>query len=991
MKRMERLIQYFIILFLCTARVYAQAPVISNIEPVEGHPNTRVVITGTGFGSNASALRVWFDHVQGSVVTATDLAIEVTVPVQARYQNVEVINLTTRLSAKSRVKFLSSYNGTTFDPTKFQSSIISSNTVPVFDICSCDMDLDGKPDLAGTKNVSGTDLVILHNKSTIGAVSFDRYDKANLAALNINQPTESITCGDLNGDGKPDLVATRGGTTANSFYVFRNTSTTTPDFATPIEIFTDPGQVSRQVFIRDLNGDGKPEIIVANSAASSILYVFENQSTGGNIAFNTANPVRVPVVGAPNTLALEIQDFDNDGRADIVATQNQGSNLFFLKNLSGTTISFAPAVVINAPGTFNDLSSGDFNKDGKLDLVVTSVFGTQSFVFLNKSTGGSNPFPSTPTVPAESITLITAGGPFGAEVEDINGDGFPDIIINNRGNTNISIFLHNKNTSSPGFTTAPINAGKNGWFSEVGDFDGDGKPDIVFTQAVTTGPNTVTILRNANCHQPLILNEAPIKICPGQTVDLEAIKLPGLTYEWKKDGSNFKGPGADAFASVTAAGSYTVTAVGETGTCTITSSVFVVDSGSGSIPTTAVINPITSACLGANLTINAVAQTGAAYLWKGPNGFNTETAVPQLVLSNITSGQAGIYTLQLRIGDCLGDEDSEQASVIEVGNFNVGSNVAGQVCQGTPVTLNVNTSSGRTYQWIKDGADVSGQTSATFAVTQPGAYKVRVSFGGCTKETDPFPVSFFSQPVANFTLPAAVCIGEELTFTNTSTVDNTATVTYTWNFGDGNTSTNQSPTYRYTTLPTQNPRLSIAYTGVTGCTSSVNKSITVNTATIPQITSDVSDLCPDDEAVLRVSDGFISFVWSNSETTQEIRVSQPGKFTVETRDANGCEGEANIEILPKVDCAEVPTVVPNMFSPNGDNQNDRWIITGENLDDCTLKVFDERGMRVYEKAGYDPVGWDGTFNGKVVTAGVYYYVFSCPDRKVKTGSVLIVK
>lgn len=983
---------YTLIFLVFATSCFAQIPIISNIEPLQSFPGNSVVINGSGFGNNAASLRVFFDHVQGTVVSASDGSIEVIVPPQARYENIEVINVTTGLSTKSRLKFLPSFNGDTFNPSKFQSQIISSNTVPVFDMCSCDLDGDGKPDLAGTKNVAGTDLIVLHNKSTIGTPLFDRYDKDNLASLNINQPTENIACGDLNGDGKPDLIATRGGASANSFYIFRNTSAATPAFAAPVEVFLNAGQTLRQIEIRDLNGDGKPELIIANSANSGFLYVIENQSSGGNITFNTASPVQVPVTGAPNTLAVEVQDFDNDGRPDIIASQNQGSNLFFIKNLSGTSLSFAPATLINLPGTFNDISSGDFNKDGKMDLAVTSVFGTQSFVLLNKSNAGSTPFPSTASVLAESITLITAGGPFGVEIEDINGDGFPDVIINNRGNTNISIFLHNQNLTTPGFTASPINAFKNGWFSIVGDFDGDAKPDIAFTQAVTTGPNTITILRNSNCHQPKITNEAPIKICSGQTKTLEAIKLPGLTYEWKKDGVNFKGPGADAFADVTLAGSYTVEAIGEAAVCTLTSVAFVVESGTGSIPTDAVINPITPVCPGADLTITAVSQTGASYLWSGPNGFASETAVPQLVIPDIDATKAGTYTLKLKIGDCIGEEDSEQAAIVDVGNVNIGSNVSGQVCQGTPVTLNVNSLTGRTYQWIKDGVDIGGQTSTTLNVTQAGVYKLRITFSGCSEETSDFPVSFFTQPVADFNVPASACLGNEVIFTNSSTVDNTATVVFNWNFGDGNTSTEQSPIHTYISVPTQNPSLSISYVGVTSCTNAINKSISINSAIQPVITSDVTEICPGDEAVLRVNDGFSSITWSTSAITQEITITEPALISVTTIDANGCEGTANLEITQVADCSEPEIIIPNMFSPNGDNQNDNWIVAGiEGLSDCEMKVFDERGMRVYEKKGFEPTGWDGTFNGKIVPSGVYYYVFTCPGRKAMTGSVLIVK
>ncbi|NBW35891.1 MAG: PKD domain-containing protein [Cytophagia bacterium] len=989
---MRSLYFYLFTTLIFATAAYGQAPVIANIEPVKAFPDNHIIITGSGFGNSTASLKVFFDHVQGNVTSASDNAIQVTVPPQARYENVEVVNLTTRLSAKSKFKFLSSFNGATFDPSKFQSTIISSNSVPVFDLCSCDLDSDGKPDLAGSKNVGGTDLIILHNKSTVGTPAFDRYDKTNLSVLDINQPTENIACGDLNGDGKPDLIATRSGATANSFYIFKNISGATPSFEAPIQITLNAGQTLRQIEIRDLNGDGKPELIIANSASNSFLYVIENQSTGGNIIFNTASPVQVPVTGSPNTLALEVQDFDSDGRPDIIVTQNQGSNLFFIKNLSSAALSFAPATLINLPGTFNDVSSGDFNNDGKLDLVVTSVFGTQSFVLLNKSIAGSTPFPSTASVPAEAITLITAGGPFGVEIEDINGDGFPDVIINNRGNTNISIFLHNKNVTTPGFVASPINAFRNGWFSRVGDFDGDAKPDIVFTQAVTTGPNTITILRNANCHQPLITNEVPLKICPGQTIRLQAIKLPGLTYEWFKDAATFKAPSADAFADITLAGSYTVKAVGESAACSLTSPAFEVESGSGTIPTDAVINPITAACPGADLTINAVAQPGASYIWSGPNGFTSETAIPTLTINDIDATKAGIYTLKLKIGDCVGNEDSEQATLVEVGNVNIGSNVSGQVCTGTPVTLNVSALAGRTYQWIKDGVDIGGQTATTLNVTQAGIYKLRITFSGCSDESADFPVSFVTQPVASFTAPTSVCEGETVNFTNSSTVDNTATVVYTWNFGDGNTSTDQSPTHTYTTAPTQNPSLSISYTGVAGCTSTISNALTINVAIQPEVTSDVTEICPGDEAVLRVNNGFTSITWSNNQTTQEITITAPALLTVTTIDANGCEGSGSIEITQVADCSEPEIIIPNMFSPNGDAQNDNWIVSGiTSGNDCEMKVFDERGMRVFEKKGFEPTGWDGTFNGKTVPSGVYYYIFTCPGKKPLTGSLLIVK
>src|SRR6188768_1721550 len=147
--------RYLFLIAICFASfipAIAQQPVIANIDPMNTYPLDTVLITGSGFSATAASLQVWFDHVKGTIVRSSEFSILVAVPAQAKYHNVEVINLATRLSAKSTSKFLSSFSGTTFDPTKFQSVDLSANTPSVFDICSGDLDGDGKPDLIGTRN-----------------------------------------------------------------------------------------------------------------------------------------------------------------------------------------------------------------------------------------------------------------------------------------------------------------------------------------------------------------------------------------------------------------------------------------------------------------------------------------------------------------------------------------------------------------------------------------------------------------------------------------------------------------------------------------------------------------------------------------------------------------------------------------------------------------------------------------------------------------------
>ncbi|MGC3945183.1 MAG: FG-GAP-like repeat-containing protein [Chryseolinea sp.] len=970
------------VLCLCTS-LYAQQPVVSKVEKISDYTQATVLISGSGFGASASSVQVWFDQVRGSIVSLKDNAITATVPPEARLHNVEVINTASHLSAKSSLKYMSSYSGEGFNTSKLAAPLIFSSTTSVFDLYSCDLNLDNKPELIGTKFESpSTDIIILQNQSTPGNLAFNTIDKTTLPALNLNAPTGHVVCGDLNGDGKPELVASRSGATANSLYVLENTSSGTVSFATRVELLLDAGHFARQVAIQDLNRDGKPEIIVANSF-NSVLYVFVNQSTSGTLSISPT-PVKITMSGVPNSLALEVQDMDNDGRADIVLTQNQGSSIYLLKNISTSTVAFSAPTIIPIPGSFNDLSSADFNGDGLLDLVATSVFNAQVLVLLNKSTSSVFTF-------APAVTLTTGTGPFGSDVSDLNGDGFPDIVIPNRGVAAIDVFLHNGNLASPGFAKTTISTGKTNWFVRAGDLDGDAKPDIAYTSFTAPTSYSIEILRNKNCYQPKILNDAALTLCSGQSANLQAVPSPTASFNWLNNSVSFKN-GTDNFAAVTLAGSYTVTATSEAGACALTSAPVVVSTSAATAPATPVITPVGPVCNGQPINFSTTAVAGASYMWTGPTNFSATETTNTLTIPSAGVSNTGTYALKLKVGSCVSDPGTVDVQVVSLGSFSVSSSASGPVCQGQSVTLSTTSGAGYGYQWVKDGGDISGATNNTLAVTQSGNYKVRVSFTTCNSETTELPVVILTAPVSGYSLQTSACIGENVPFTSTASVDSRATVNYQYAFGDATSSTSPNAAHSYTTAQTYVTSLTVSYQGVTGCTHSVSKSIAITTAEIPEILADVSEACPGDAVVLTLNNSYPSAVWSNGASGISISVDQPGNYSVNTTDANGCKGIDDIEIILKSDCGEVVVLIPNMFSPNGDTRNDRWVIPGlETHQNCTMSVFDDKGVRVFRQSEYPNDGWDGSFNGKPLPDGVYYYYLACPDSKPKTGSVTIVR
>src|SRR5260221_2238528 len=302
----------FICLFAAVSS-FAQAPVINDISTLKTGPSQKIVITGSGFNATAGNNIVWFDHVKGTVTAATIYSLEVQVPLQARFSNVEVINLGNNLSAKSKLKFLPSYGGVSLpDVTKFTTATPVATPYldcnELFDVASCDLYLDGKPDLVTSRGgptspAAITDLFIYQNTSSgIGSISFARFDKTNLAALNVGSPTANVACGDLNGDGKPDIVASRGGTsTRNEVFILKNTAVPpvspapgTMAFSSQAKLLLDVGEFAFRISIRDLNGDGKPEIVVSNAhddliaTTDNVIYVFPNQSTLSTISFGAS-------------------------------------------------------------------------------------------------------------------------------------------------------------------------------------------------------------------------------------------------------------------------------------------------------------------------------------------------------------------------------------------------------------------------------------------------------------------------------------------------------------------------------------------------------------------------------------------------------------------------------------------------------------------------------------------------------------------------------
>src|SRR5262249_14690920 len=179
-------------------------------------------------------------------------------------------------------------------------------------------------------------------------------------------PPSTVAVGDLNGDGKPDLVANAPDGTVN---VLLNKGDGTGTFGTAQGYAL--GGAATAVAVGDFNGDGKLDIVA--NAAGGMVNVLLNKGDGTG-TFGTAQGYALG--GAATSVA--VGDFNHDGKLDIVTT---GAEMDVLLNNGGGT--FGPAQKVGPAGS--SVIAADFNGDGFADLAQIDGSGTSIDVLLNKA------------------------------------------------------------------------------------------------------------------------------------------------------------------------------------------------------------------------------------------------------------------------------------------------------------------------------------------------------------------------------------------------------------------------------------------------------------------------------------------------------------------------------------------------------------------------------------------------------------------------------
>lgn len=349
---------------------------------------------------------------------------------------------------------------------------------------AADANGDGEPDLV-VANYNGNTVSVLFNLTAPGATSVSFTAQRSFATG--TQPY-CVSATDVNGDGKPDVVASNVG--SNSVSVLLNTTVpgaSTPSFADQQTFATESQPYC--VAAANVNGDGAIDLLTANIASNSVS-VLLNTTVIGTASLGFAAAQEFATLSAPRGVATA--DVNGDGRVDVIAAcsgVNYASVLLNTTAAGATAPSFAPQLGFAMGFNPQAVAMADMNGDGKPDMLVGSPGGLS--VRLNTTAPGA----STPSFGSNQQTAVGSNTQ-SLVVTDLNGDGKADVIVANQSDAQVTVVL---NTIAPGATTTSFSApqsfatGASPNAVIATDLNGDGKPDLVATNSTSS---TFSVLFN---------------------------------------------------------------------------------------------------------------------------------------------------------------------------------------------------------------------------------------------------------------------------------------------------------------------------------------------------------------------------------------------------------------------------------------------------------------------------------------------------------------
>ena len=366
-------------------------------------------------------------------------------------------------------------------------------------------------------------------------------------------------------------------------------------------------------------------------------------------------------------------------------------------------------------------------------------------------------------------------------------------------------------------------------------------------------------------------------------------------------------------------------------------------------------------CPGQSLILDATIP-GASYNWQN----DSTDAV-------YTVSASGLYWVEVISAEGCTQSDSIVISYSALPDAELGNDTL--LCQGEELLLDV-TNPGATYQWQDNS------TTSSYTVTDPGFYWVEVTNADGCSNSDSVTI--------DFSIPPVVSLGNDTVFCEGQSYDlilNIPGVTYEWQ----NDSTDSIFTVSSSGL------YWVEATNADGCSNSDSVDIKITNLKADFSYEEIP--CTDQIQFINLSSDTLSSHWDFGDGTTSnennpvhvYKINEKFTVTLIINTDSICIDTAQL-IIPFEDDAAADTLfIPNIFTPNGDGNNDYFEITGGDTP-CNfnrLIIFNRWGKKVFESEGNE-LKWDGTKNGANLGNGIYFYVLEGKDFK-KPGSFTLLR
>ncbi|MFN6114634.1 MAG: PKD domain-containing protein, partial [Flavobacteriales bacterium] len=387
-------------------------------------------------------------------------------------------------------------------------------------------------------------------------------------------------------------------------------------------------------------------------------------------------------------------------------------------------------------------------------------------------------------------------------------------------------------------------------------------------------------------------------------------------------------------------------------------------------------------CLDDPAVFNAV---GTANTWVWDVGDGSPTLTGQTVAHQyIAAGEYDVMLVGIDSASCnLTDTAFATVTVVAPADLRPQFEaVPSGDCDAFSVELFNSSTGSTTFYWqFGDGA-TSTQTNPVHAYSAPGVYDITLGAIDLICQDTAFQTITVPVTIPGVSLdlpsPVALCNGSSALLNAGSGFD-----TYLWSTGDGSMMITVTEPGPYSVVVTD------------GFCVGADTILVVEQPQHPSL-PDVA-ICPGDTATLSPGAPVQDITWSTGAETPVLNVEEEGVYWFDAIDQYGCAWTDTIQVVVLADAVGEP-IIPNVFTPNGDEFNNVYLIEGVDAADFSLEIYNRWGMKVFASTSPSK-GWNGKLDnaGEVVPEGTYYYVLTFKDdcaripRTTRTGHVTLLR